>query len=163
MRSAGSAVLRSRWLLGWFAVLRLDMHIGQEQGAGCASPGGHPRRLFPDGGDDGAECCAGRTSHGTVDNGSEFFSKEMDSWAYRAGVKLDFMRPGKLVENAFIESFNGRLRDEGLNAELFLSIDDARRKLLEWKLDYNERRPHSSIGNLTPTEFAERCQETMTA
>jgi putative transposase len=99
----------------------------------------------------------------TVDDGSEFFSKEMDSWAYKSGVKLDFIRPGKPVENAFIESFNGRLRDECLNAELFLSLDDARRKLLEWRLDYNERRPHSSIGNLTPTEFAERCQEKMTA
>lgn len=90
----------------------------------------------------------------TVDNGSEFISREMDSWAYRNGVRLDFIRPGKPVENAYIESFNGRLRDECLNGELFFSIDDARSKLLEWKRDYNERRPHGSIGNQTPTEFA---------
>ena len=65
----------------------------------------------------------------TVDNGSEFFSKAMDSWAYRRGVQLEFIRPGKPVENAFIESFNGRLRHECLNANLFFSIEDARRKL----------------------------------
>jgi putative transposase len=95
----------------------------------------------------------------TVDNGSEFASTEMDSWAYEAGVRLDFIRPGKPVENAFIESFNGRLRDECLNGELFFSIDDARRKLQLWKLDYNDHRPHGSLGHLTPTEFATRSQE----
>jgi putative transposase len=90
----------------------------------------------------------------TVDNGTEFFSKAMDTWAYRHGVKLEFIRPGKPVENAFIESFNGRLRDECLNAELFLDLVDARKKLEAWRKDYNENRPHSSIGNLTPAEFA---------
>ena len=63
----------------------------------------------------------------TVDNSSEFFSKAMDTWAYRNGVRLDFIRPGKPIENAYIESFNGRLRDECLNAEIFFSIEDARR------------------------------------
>lgn len=92
----------------------------------------------------------------TVDNGSEFYSREMDSWAYRNGVKLDFIRPGKPVENAFIESFNGRLRDECLNANLFDSIDDARQKLEAWRIDYNTARPHSSIGNLAPEEYARR-------
>ena len=81
----------------------------------------------------------------TVDNGSEFYSQAMDSWAYRRGVQLEFIRPGKPVENAFIESFNGRLRDECLNANLFFSIDDARRKLEAWRLDYNTLRPHSSL------------------
>jgi putative transposase len=90
----------------------------------------------------------------TVDNGSEFYSRVMDSWAYRRGVQLQFIRPGKPVENAFIESFNGRLRDECLNANLFFSIDDARKKLEAWRLDYNTQRPHSSLGDRTPTEFA---------
>ena len=89
----------------------------------------------------------------TVDNGSEFFSRAMDSWAYRNHVKLDFIRPGKPVENAFIESFNGRLRDECLNAQVFLSLEDARAKLEAWRRDYNTQRPHSSIGNLSPSEF----------
>lgn len=90
----------------------------------------------------------------TVDNGTEFWSKAMDSWAYRRRVRLDFIRPGRPVENAYIESFNGRLRDECLNLELFMDILDARRKLEAWRLDYNENRPHSAIGNLTPAEFA---------
>jgi len=89
----------------------------------------------------------------TVDNGSEFFSRAMDSWAYRNQVKLDFIRPGRPVENAFIESFNGRLRDECLNTQVFLSLEDARAKLEAWRRDYNTRRPHSSIGNLSPSEF----------
>ena len=92
----------------------------------------------------------------TVDNGSEFFSRAMDSWAYRNGVKLDFIRPGKPVENAFIESFNGRLRDECLNTQIFLSLEDARAKVKAWRLDYNTQRPHSSIGHLSPSEFAGR-------
>jgi putative transposase len=90
----------------------------------------------------------------TVDNGSEFYSKAMDSWAYRHGVQLQFIRPGRPVENAFIESFNGRLRDELLNGELFMGLLDARQKLEAWKRDYNQNRPHSSIGDLTPVEFA---------
>jgi putative transposase len=94
----------------------------------------------------------------TVDNGSEFISKALDFWAYRNNVKLDFVRPGKPVENAFIESFNGRLRDECLNANLFVSLADAKAKLEAWRLDYNEERPHSSIGNLTPSEFAKQRQ-----
>jgi putative transposase len=92
----------------------------------------------------------------TVDNGTEFYSKEMDSWAYRNGVRLDFIRPGKPVENAFIESFNGRLRDECLNTEVFLDLAHARSRILEWKQDYNESRPHGSLGDLSPSEFAAR-------
>jgi putative transposase len=90
----------------------------------------------------------------TVDNGSEFYSQAMDSWAYHHGVQLQFIRPGKPVENAYIESFNGRLRDELLNGELFMGLLDARQKLEAWRRDYNQNRPHSSIGDLTPAEFA---------
>jgi putative transposase len=90
----------------------------------------------------------------TVDNGTEFFSKAMDAWAYNRRVKLDFIRPGRPMDNGYIESFNGRLRDECLNAELFSDLLDAREKLDAWRRDYNENRPHSSIGNLTPVEFA---------
>ena len=89
-----------------------------------------------------------------VDNGTEFYSKAMDSWAYQRGVQLQFIRPGKPIENAFIESFNGRLRDELLNGELFMSLLDARQKLEAWRRDYNQNRPHSAIGHLTPVEYA---------
>ena len=90
----------------------------------------------------------------TGDNGTEFYSKETDAWAYRRGVSLDFIRPGKPVENGFIESFNGQLRDELLNAEIFLDINDARRKIEAWRRDYNGRRPHPAPSDMTPDEFA---------
>ncbi len=70
------------------------------------------------------------------------------------GVQLDLIRPGKPVENGYIESFNGRLRDECLNGEIFFSLADAREKLERWRNDYNERRPHSSLADRTPAEFA---------
>lgn len=89
----------------------------------------------------------------TVDNGSEFYSRAMDAWAYRHGVQLQFIRPGKPVENGFIESFNGRLRDECLNVDLFFSIPDARQKLETWRRDYNEVRPHSSLADATPAKY----------
>ena len=95
----------------------------------------------------------------TVDNGTEFFSKDMDAWCNRHGVRLDFIRPGRPVENPYIESFNGKLRDECLNVEVFLDLLDARRKLGAWRRDYNENRPHSSIGNLTPVEYANSVRE----
>jgi putative transposase len=90
----------------------------------------------------------------TMDNGSEFYSKEMDYWAFIHGVRLDFIRPGKPLENAFIESFNRRLRDECLNGEIFVNLDAAKPRLLEWKRDYNETRPHSSLGDVSPARFA---------
>ena len=90
----------------------------------------------------------------TTDNGGEFAGQAMETWAYQAGVKLEFIRPGSPVENAFIESFNGRLRDECLNGEVFFSLADAREKLERWRLDYNHNRPHSSLGDRTPQEFA---------
>ena len=96
----------------------------------------------------------------TVDNGSEFASKALDAWAYAHGVKLDFIRPGKPVENAVIESFNGRFRDECLNANVFVSLHDARQKIEAWRIDYNEHRPHSSLGDLTPKEFIEQVAQT---
>lgn len=89
----------------------------------------------------------------TVDNGSEFYSRALDAWAYRHGVQLEFIRPGRPVENAFIESFNGRLRDECLNAQVFFTVEDARRKLEAWRLDYNHHRPHSSLGDASPSEY----------
>ena len=85
-----------------------------------------------------------------VDQGSEFISRDLDLWAYQKGVVLDFSRPGKPTDNAFIESFNGKFRAECLNAHWFLSLDDARAKMEEWLRDYNEVRPHSAIGNKPP-------------
>ena len=92
----------------------------------------------------------------TTDNGSEFGGKAMEAWAYQADVKLDFIRPGKPVENGYIESFNGRLRDECLNGELFFDLADARQKLEHWRQDYNEQRPHGALDDRTPSEFAQR-------
>lgn len=89
-----------------------------------------------------------------VDNGSEFISKALDKWAYENKVILDFSRPGKPTDNAFIESFNGSFRDECLNAHWFLSLQDAKEKIESWRQDYNTVRPHSSLNNLTPNEFA---------
>ena len=89
-----------------------------------------------------------------VDNGPEFISKALDRWAYENGVTLDFSRPGKPTDNAFVESFNGRLRDECLNAHWFLSLADARAKIEAWRRDYNESRPHMSLGWMTPLEYA---------
>jgi len=92
-----------------------------------------------------------------VDNGSEFTSRSMDLWAYLNKVKLDFSRPGKPTDNAFIESFNGKFRAECLNENWFLSLADARDKIEQWRGDYNHHRPHSSLGNLTPAQFTESC------
>jgi len=95
-----------------------------------------------------------------VDNGPEFISKALDAWAYQRGIKLAFIRPGKPVENAYIESFNGRFRDECLNENWFLSLEQARRIIEAWRVDYNTRRPHSSLGYLTPEEFIDqKCTE----
>jgi Integrase core domain len=79
----------------------------------------------------------------TADNGSEFARKSMDAWTYEHGVRLEFVRPGKPTDNGYIESFNGRLRDECLNVETFFDLSDVREKLERWRLDYNQVRPHS--------------------
>ena len=88
------------------------------------------------------------------DNGPEFTSRAFDAWAYRRGLKLQFIRPGKPVENAFIESFNGRLRDECLSTSWFLDLADARAQIEAWRCDYNEARPHSGLAGVTPSRFA---------
>ncbi len=85
-----------------------------------------------------------------VDQGTEFVSRDLDLWAYQRGVTLDFSRPGKPTDNAFIEAFNGRFRAECLNAHWFLSLADAQEKLEDWRKYYNEERPHGAIGNKTP-------------
>lgn len=90
----------------------------------------------------------------TTDNGSEFAGQAMDVWAHQAEVRLDFIRPGRPVQNGFIESFNGRLRDECLNGEIFFDLADARNKLEDWRHDYNQKRPHSALADRTPEEFA---------
>lgn len=90
-----------------------------------------------------------------VDNGPEFISKELDKWAYENNVTLNFSRPGKPVDNAYIESFNGSFRDECLNTNWFLSIEDAKEKIEAWRKDYNEWRPHSALDNLTPKQYLE--------
>ncbi len=89
-----------------------------------------------------------------VDNGPELVSNALDRWAYEHGVTLDFSRPGRPIDNAFVESFNGRLREECLNAHWFLSLDDARAKIEAWRQFYNESRPHSALGDRTLREFA---------
>lgn len=89
-----------------------------------------------------------------VDNGPEFASKALDEWAARRGVKLRFIRPGRPVENCFIESFNGTFRRDCLDANYFVELADARGIIEPWRLNYNLHRPHSGLGDLTPAEFA---------
>jgi putative transposase len=96
----------------------------------------------------------GRPRSIRVDNGPEFISKDVDLWAYWNHVTLDFSRPGKPTDNAYIESFNGRFRQECLNEHWFLSLDEAQDKVEAWRRDYNEERPHSALGNATPEEYA---------
>ncbi len=98
-----------------------------------------------------------------VDNGSEFISKVVDEWAHRHQVKLEFSRPGKPTDNAFIESFNGRLRQECLNQNWFTSLDDAKQIVEDWRQDYNQFRPHSSLKHRTPSEFVGRWQQNLAA
>lgn len=89
----------------------------------------------------------------TVDNGPEFISKALDLWAHTNGVKLRFIQPGKPTQNAFIESFNGKFRDECLNDNVFVSLQSAQKIIESWRQDYNLERPHSSLNNQTPEEF----------
>jgi putative transposase len=97
-----------------------------------------------------------------MDNGPELTSRALDQWAYDHGVQLRFIDPGKPVQNAFIESFNGRFRDECLNQHWFVSLAQARRVVDAWRQDYNQARPHSSLGYLTPDEFATQAQPELT-
>lgn len=91
-----------------------------------------------------------------LDNGPEFAGKALDEWAYSHKVELGFIRPGKPMENGYVESFNGKFRDECLNSHWFMSMEDARTIIERWRVDYNEHRPHSSLGQLTPADFAKR-------
>ena len=92
-----------------------------------------------------------------VDNGPEFICKELDLWAYSNKVELDYSRPGKPTDNAFIESFNGKVRSECLNQHWFLSLKDAQDKVESWREDYNHNRPHSSLNYKSPMEFTKTC------
>lgn len=92
-----------------------------------------------------------------LDNGPECTSKAMFFWSERTGVKLSFIQPGKPMQNGFIESFNGKFRDECLNEHWFTSLEEARRIIEKWRTHYNEERPHSALGYRTPKEFAETC------
>ncbi len=87
-----------------------------------------------------------------MDNGPELTSQRLDQWADERGIQLRFIQPGKPVQNAVMESFNGRLRDECLNQHWFTSLADARRLVEDWRIDYNHVRPHSSLGYRTPKE-----------
>lgn len=93
------------------------------------------------------------------DNGAEFTSQMMDLWAYQNGVQMDFSRPGKPTDNAFVESFNGTFRRECLNAHWFASLADAKQTIEAWRREYNESRPHRGLGERSPAEFA--CQLTI--
>ncbi len=89
-----------------------------------------------------------------TDNGPEFTGRALDAWAYSRDVKLHFIQPGKPSQNGYIESFNGKLRDECLNEHWFMGIDDARRLIEAWRVEYNTERPHSALGGLAPVEYA---------
>jgi len=93
------------------------------------------------------------------DNGPEFTSKALDRWAYEHRVTLQFIRPGKPIENAYCESFNGKLRDECLNANWFPTIGDAQRAIEAWRIEYNDERPHKSLDRRTPAEFTKSLQQ----
>jgi putative transposase len=95
----------------------------------------------------------------TVDNGPEFISKALDLWAFENNVKLRFIQPGKPTQNAYIESFNGKFREECLTDNVFVSLNSAQKIIEIWRNDYNSERPHSSLNKLTPKEFATRFKE----
>lgn len=90
----------------------------------------------------------------TCDHGPEFRGRALDVWATRRGVALEFIRPGKPADNAFAESFNGRLRDECLNSHWFLGLADARRTIERWRVAYNTARPHRALGRRPPAAYA---------
>ena len=93
-----------------------------------------------------------------VDNGPEFLSRDFTTWALKKGIRIEYIRPGKPSDNCYIESFNGKFRDECLNENWFLNIQDAREIIEGWRAEYNESRPHSSLGNCTPIEFYRKHQ-----
>lgn len=94
-----------------------------------------------------------------MDNGPEFISQVLDEWAHRNGVTLDFIRPGKPTENPYAESFHGRFRDECLNENYFIDLQEAKDVIESWRIEYNTFRPHSSLGYKTPEEFLKDCEQ----
>jgi putative transposase len=119
------------------------------------SMGGNQLIRVPD------EVCArqGKPSVIRTDNGPEFIGKAMLNWAYRSGIALKLIEPGKPNQNAYVESFNGRLRDECLNEHWFTSITPAKPVIEDWRRDYNEQRPKNSLGGLTPASYAKHMAE----
>lgn len=105
---------------------------------------------------DGIMELRGRPRSVRSDNGPEFASNVMDAWAYQRGVKLDFIQPGRPTQNAYIESFNGRFREECLNENQFQTLVEAQVVIESWRNDYNNERPHGSLNGLTPREFADQ-------
>jgi putative transposase len=108
---------------------------------------------------DAAIVTYGKPASITCDHGSEFMSRVREDWAFTRGVQLAFTRPGKPTDNSFIESFNGKLRDECLNVTQFADLTHAQHVIAAWRIDYTEARPHGALGHLTPKEFAESRQE----
>ena len=96
----------------------------------------------------------GRPGRLVMDNGPEFTGRALDQWSYETGVLLDFIEPGKTQQNGKVESFNGKHRDEFLNEQWLRNVEDAQEIIENWRVDYNRERPHSSLGDLTPEEFA---------
>jgi len=103
---------------------------------------------------DGLKATVGLPKRLAVDNGPEFISKALDAWAYRNGVTLEFSRPGKPTDNAFVESFNGHFRQECLDQHWFASLEEARQIIEAWRIEYNTERPHQALKYGTPAEFA---------
>jgi putative transposase len=101
----------------------------------------------------------GRPKSLRVDNGPEFAGRMLDQWACLNRVEIDFSRPGTPTDNAYIEAFNSRLRAECLNTSWFLSMADARERIEQWRRDYNEMRPHTALGGLTPSAFAQQIHQ----
>ena len=95
----------------------------------------------------------------SIDNGPEFISRALDAWAHRNGVRLEFSRPGKPTDNAFIEAFNSRFRDECLNQHWFTSLEEAQATIETWRVDYNTERPHGALGQQTPAAFSQAWKE----
>ena len=90
-----------------------------------------------------------------ADNGPEMKSEHFLDWAHKRGISIEYIEPGKPIQNAYIESFNGRFRDECLNEEIFLDLADAKKKIEKWRRYYNEKRPHTSLDFKTPKQFEE--------
>lgn len=103
---------------------------------------------------DGLKATVGLPKRLAVDNGPEFISKALDAWAYQHGVQLEFSRPGKPTDNAYVESFNGHFRAECLDQHWFASLEEARQRIEAWRVEYNTERPHRSLGQRTPAAVA---------